>query len=99
MAEKKVTYYQIRGLQIGKREDGRDYLLKEGEWVSDEKHVISDHLLGYDPYEPEGSPYAIGNTSIMDEIEVLTADEALPLIERQIQAAQKASASAQKRKR
>lgn len=52
MTEKDITYFRIRGLQIGKREDGRDYLLTDGKWVSDEEHVISDHLIGYDPYKP-----------------------------------------------
>ena len=37
-------------------------------WVEDTKSIINDALMGYDPSEPEGSPYGIGSTSVMDEI-------------------------------
>ena len=35
--------------------------------------------MGYDPTEPPGSPYAIGNMSIMDEIEEITSEKAMEL--------------------
>ena len=49
-------------------------------WVSDEWAIISDYLMGYDTSEPPGSPYGIGNLSIMDEIEEISEEEALSKI-------------------
>ena len=42
-----------------------------------------DHLMGYDPSEPVDSPYAIGNTSIIDEIEEISFDKAMRVINEQ----------------
>ena len=42
-----------------------------------------DHLVGYDPSEPADSPYAIGNTSIIDEIEEISFDKAMRVINEQ----------------
>ena len=70
--EKKITYYLIRNRIIGKREKDShvsDYLFKDGDWVPDKGDVIMDHLVGFDPSEPAGSPYRIGNMDIMDKIE------------------------------
>jgi hypothetical protein len=38
--------------------------------------VINDHLVGYDPYEPEGSPYGFGSSGILFEMEEITEEEA-----------------------
>ena len=64
-----TKYYLIYGSVIGKEEDGQYFLLKEGKWVVDTANEISDHLVGYDPSETPDSPYGIGNSSIMDEIQ------------------------------
>lgn len=39
--------------------------------------------MGYDPSEPVDSPYAIGNTSIIDEIEEISFDKAMRVINEQ----------------
>ncbi len=75
-----VTYYLIRGVRVGKK-DGDHFLYAPGEgWVRDINNVIADKLAGYDPTEPAGSPYAMYNESIMDQIEQITEANALALI-------------------
>ena len=78
----------IKGKTIAKREengvDSRHYLLKDGKWTEDSDHVVMDHLVGFDPSEPEDSPYGFGSTDIMDEMEAIPGKEAVPLINRQI---------------
>ena len=71
-----TTYYLIRNRTLGKREDGSYYLFKDGHWEPDTKNTIMDLLIGFDPSEPEGSPYRTGNLDIMDEIKELTLNEA-----------------------
>ena len=76
MAKEKTKYYLIQGRLLGKKESGGYYLYKEGKWHPDKENAIMDRLWGYDPSEPPGSPYVIGNTSIMDEIEEIQFDRA-----------------------
>ena len=42
----------------------------------DEKHRIMDYLEGFDPSEPEDSPYRFGNTSVMMEIDEISEEKA-----------------------
>ena len=49
-------------------------------WVEDTKSIINDALMGYDPSEPEGSPYGIGSTSVMDEIKHISYEIAMQII-------------------
>ena len=72
MKKEKTRYFLINGRRLGKKEHGNYFLYKEGEWQPDTECAILDRLLGYDPSEPPGSPYGIGNTSIMGEIEEIT---------------------------
>ena len=87
---KATTYYLIRERIVGKREnDGktcRDYLFKDGNWVADNGSVIMDRLIGYDPFEPEDSPYWCGNMDVMDEIEEIPAAKALTIMGDQVKA-------------
>lgn len=83
MTEKQITYYLIEKCRLGKKENVAYYLFIDAEWVWDEKNVIMDHLMGYDPSEPVDSPYAIGNTSIIDEIEEISFDKAMRAINEQ----------------
>ena len=73
MEEKKVSYYLIWGKTIAKQEKTGEnrsfYLFRDGKWVEDSGHVVLDHLWGFDPSEPEDSPYRIGSTSILAEME------------------------------
>ena len=77
---KDTVYYLIFEMVVGKKEDGRYFLFSNGEWIPDSGSVIMDHLIGYDPSEPEGSPYRIGNLSIMNEIEEISSERAEKLI-------------------
>ena len=76
MKEKNIIYYLIRERILAKREQNEDYILKNGEWVVDEKHRIMDYLEGFDPSEPEDSPYRFGNTSVMMEIDEISEEKA-----------------------
>ena len=75
-----ATYYLIRNRILGRREDGIFDLLENGKWISDVKKLIQDRLIGFDPYEPEDSPYRTGNLSIMDEIEEIPEEMAMQLL-------------------
>ncbi len=77
----KATYYLILERQVGKREDGKYYLFKDGKWEVDTENAIKDRLVGYDPSEPIDSPYRFGNGSVMDEIEKIPYQRALELTE------------------
>ena len=77
-----TTYYVIRGTILGKMEDGNYYLFENGKWIPDTKNIIQDYLMGFDPYEPAGSPYGIGSMSIMDQIEEIPLKEAIKMINR-----------------
>ena len=55
------------------------FIFENGEWKVDKDNLIMDRLMGYDPYEPSDSPYAIGNTDIMREIKSITYEEAMKL--------------------
>lgn len=88
MEEKRVAYYLIRDRVIAKRESGgdydRDYILRDGKWVEDSDHVIMDHLVGYDPSEPEDSPYRFGSTGVLMEMDEISVEQAIPIINQQM---------------
>ena len=42
-----------------------------------------DHLMGYDPSEPPDSPYAIGSTDVLDEIEEISKAKAIRIMEKE----------------
>lgn len=82
MGTKKLTreetkYYLILDNILGKRANGEDFLFQDGKWVLDEKCLIKDKIIGYDPTEEPGSPYYIGNSDIMDEIQTISFEEAM----------------------
>ena len=89
-SDKKITYYLLWGWQVGKREESKhhcaDYLFEDGKWVSDKEQVIMDHLVGFDPTEPEDSPYRIGSTSVLTEMEEISEQRAMRYINRQSKA-------------
>ncbi len=77
MTKKNTVYYLIKKRRLGKQEKGDYFLFENAEWIPDEKSEICDRLMGYDPNEPAGSPYGIGNWDIMDSIEDITKEEAV----------------------
>ena len=70
------TYYyiKVRNL-IGKKDDDHYYVFQDGKWKRDTRSIILGYLIGYDETE-EDSLYAIGNTEIMHQIQVITEQEA-----------------------
>jgi hypothetical protein len=42
------------------------------------------YLIGFDESEPEGSPYAVGNTDIMEKIKEITEQETVKLSGKQL---------------
>ena len=84
----RTSYYLIYGRILGKREcyedlTGKSWLYENGEWVPDDEFVIMDHLMGYDPSEPPDSPYTIGSTDVLDEIEEISKAEAIRIMEKE----------------
>ena len=75
-----ARYYLILGYIVGKAEGDNCFIRRQGRWVEDSEYMIMDRLMGYDPSEPTGSPYGIGNSDIVDEIEEITFEMAVKYI-------------------
>ena len=73
-----ITYYLIRERRLGMAQGGEYFLFQNGEWIPDERNVIKDHLMGYDPNDD--TPFGFGSLSIMDEIEEIPEDRAYQLM-------------------
>ena len=69
-------YYLINGT-LGMKSDEGCFLLKDRRWVPDTDHVIDDYLMGYDPTEPDDSPYKTGCQSIRNEIKEISEEQAV----------------------
>ena len=74
-----TIYYLIFDCLVGKKEGRNYYLFREGEWFRDSGSIIMDHLNGYDPGEPAGSPYGMGNGSVMGDIDEISYERAMEL--------------------
>ena len=70
-----ITYYLIRERRLGKVQGDGYYLYDNGQWIADERNVILDHLVGFNPNDD--SFYGFGNAQIMDEMEEITEEQAL----------------------
>ena len=70
-----ITYYLIRERRLGKAQDDGYFLYDNGQWIADERNVILDHLMGFDP--SDDSFYGFGNAQIMDEMEEITEEQAM----------------------
>ncbi len=76
MNNRNTRYYLLWKRVVGRSDAEGFYLFENGQWHPDEYHVIMDHLYGYDPFEPENSPYRMFNDSVMEEIEEITPEQA-----------------------
>lgn len=76
-----VTYYLIREKRLGKKTNDGYFLYDGRGWIPDERNVIRDHLMGYDPNDD--TPYGFGSLSIMDEIEEITEERAIRTMNQQ----------------
>ena len=70
-----ARYYLIKDKYLGKYENRTYYLLKEDGWSIDNSGYIMGKLIGYDASDDD-TPYAIGNTEIMDQIQKISKEEA-----------------------
>lgn len=84
MLKKNTIYYLIYGKKLGKQEGGIYYCFERNEWVRDEKNLITDYLMGYDPCEPDYSPYKTGNLDIIDKIETIPLEKAIQIQNEQL---------------
>ena len=67
-----IKYYWINDLGIvAKSTDEGSFLFdaKQRKWVFDKNRKLLDRLIGFDSSEPPGSPYAFGNTDMLDSVE------------------------------
>jgi len=84
---KKITYYLVCKRTVAKRKQCEgfynDYIFKDGKWLPDNEHIIMDHLAEYAPSEPEDSPYRIGGTGILMEMEEISGQDAVEITNRQ----------------
>ena len=77
----KAEYYVIQEKYLGKYEDRVYYLLKEEGWSEDKDGYIQGKLFGYDASDDD-TPYAFGNTEIMDQIKEISKEEANNILEK-----------------
>lgn len=77
-----TVYYRIKDLNmVGKEEDYVPYLYKSGKgWIVDHDNILMDRIMGFDESESSGSPYKIGNDSMMDLVEQISEKEAEKII-------------------
>ena len=76
--KKVIGYYRIRNThQIAKKTGAMEYWEPNcnGDWIPEKRHEFSDREIGYDPSEPIDSPYGIGCTDIMHELEKISFEE------------------------
>ena len=74
-----TRYYLICDSVVGKEVDGKYFIFENG-WRPDTRWMLFGRLMGYDPYEPPDSPYAVGNMSVMDEVRPITYAEAKEIL-------------------
>lgn len=85
MDQKQFTYYYVRHNGMLAKGCGFKYwIYQDGEWIRDRESIVFGLINGYDPYEPEGSPYAYGSTSVMDSIAEISYEDAMDLIAEKI---------------
>ena len=73
----KYTYYHIKSLDLFAKSSSitDNYIYMDGEWIKDDDFIVSDRLVGFDPSEPKDSPYRMGNTDIMSDLEEISEEE------------------------
>lgn len=88
MKEMNRTYYLLWERTVAKREQNEklceDYIFRDGKWVSDKDRIVMDHLVGFDPSEPEDSPYRIGSTDVLMEMAEISEKDAIEIMNQQI---------------
>lgn len=70
-------FYLINGNKLSYTDGKESFEYKNNEWIKINNSEIISRLIGYDPSEPSDSPYAIGNTDIMESIKELTLEQVI----------------------
>ena len=71
-----IKYYWIKDLEIvGKKENNKPYLYnkKDKKWELDNKHILTDRIIGYSLGE-------IGNTDMMEKVTNISKEHANKLM-------------------
>ena len=78
----KHAFYRVKGepLPVRKGESLSFERYDRGNWVKETGNRLRDLYMGYDPDEPPGSPYGIGNALVMEELEMISEEEAMRMI-------------------
>ena len=81
----RMNYYLLKdsGL-VAKGYEFSHWIYRNCKWNRDTENKVMDKLMGFDPSEPADSPYAFGSTSVMDDIEEISYQDAMDLIGEQI---------------
>lgn len=81
----RMTYYLLKdsGL-VAKGYSFYHWIYYDFAWHKDTKSIVSNKICGFDSSEQEDSPYAFGSTSVMDEIEQISYEEAADILAEQI---------------
>jgi hypothetical protein len=84
MKEKNMQYYILEDQGIpAAGKDGRYWIydFEKREWAPDVHHIFSDAVMGYDPGEPEDSPYRIGNTDVIEKVKPVSYEAVRRMID------------------
>ena len=57
--------------------EGMAYEYINDKWEEADGREILNRLIGYDPYEPDDSPYKTGNLEILEQIKKLSQEEVI----------------------
>ena len=77
----RTRYYYLNDIgMLGKKENNEFYIYERNIWQKDVSHMISDRLNGYDPSEPDDSPYKYGNSSVLFSIDEISRKEAYKMM-------------------
>ena len=81
----KMNYYLLKdsGL-VAKGYSSTHWIYYDFSWHKDRESIVWSKLIGYDSSEPADSPYGIGSTSVMDEIEQISYETATIILAEQI---------------
>ena len=81
MEVEKLNYYLLKDLGlVAKGYDNHYWIYHDFAWHKDTEGIVWSKLIGYDPSEPEDSPYGIGSTSVMNEIKQISCEKAVDII-------------------
>ena len=72
-----MKFYLINDNRLLYTDGKESFEYINNEWLKISNSEITDRLMGYDSSEPSDSPYAIGNTDIMESIKELQLEQVI----------------------